>query len=355
MVTLKEIAKICNVSIATVSNILNGKSNVSEETKNRILRVIEETGYKPNYMARGLRATKSKTIGMIVDDITAFGSPKIVEGIMEICEVFGYRSILSNLRIYSKWLNKDHTHQDFIDLVDTAIQEMLSLKVDGIIYVGAYSRAVNYLPTNLEIPIVIAYSYSENNILPSVWIDDEVSSYEMTNFLINKGHKKILVIQGDKRGLHSELRTEGYKRALAENNLPFDEKLLFWSNWDFRTAYQTAKENNFVELLKNNKITAIYCYNDLMAAGIYKYLEENEITPGKDIAITGFDNRDISECLYPALTTMGIRVYSIGRRAAEVLINMIKDIKPEEKNIKIPCLLFERESVPNITENTDNQ
>lgn len=348
MITLKEIAQICKVSIATVSNILNGKSNVSEETKRRVLKVIEETGYKPNYMARGLRATKSKTIGMIVDDITSFGSPKIVEGIMEICEVHGYRSIMSNLRIYSKWLNRDHTHQDFLDLVDAAIQEMLALKVDGIIYVGAYSREISFLPLDLEIPIVIAYSFSEKDKIPSVWIDDEVSSYEMTNYLIEKGHEKIAVIAAEKGGIHSNLRTAGYKRALTEHNLPFDENYIFWGKWDFKTGYNAAVDNNLIDLIKKENITAVYCYNDLMAAGVYKYLEENGIRPGKDISVAGFDNRDISECLYPALTTMGIRIYSIGRRSAEVLINLIKGFEPEEKSIKIPCLLFERESVIDI-------
>ena len=216
MITLKEISQKCNVSIATVSNILNGKSNVSEETKNRVLQVIKETGYKPNYMARSLRATSSKTIGMIVDDITAFGSPKIVEGIMEICEVHGYRAIMSNLRIFSKWLNKEHTHQDFLDLVNSALQEMLSLKVDGIVYVGAYSRMINFLPTDFPVPIVIAYSLSENNQIPAVYIEDVQSAYEMTSHMIQRGHRDIAVITGELSGIHSELRLKGYKKALEE-------------------------------------------------------------------------------------------------------------------------------------------
>ena len=198
MVTLKEIAQKCNVSIATVSNILNGKSNVSKRTKERVLKIIEETGYKPNFMARSLRATKSRTIGMIVDDITAFGTSKIIEGIMEICEEFNYRSIMSNLRIYSKWLNKEHTHQDFVDLVHAAIQEMLALKVDGIIYVGAYSREVDYLPLDLPIPSVFAYSFSKDKSIPSVFIDDVKYAYDMTNYLIEMNHKNIAIITGEK-------------------------------------------------------------------------------------------------------------------------------------------------------------
>ena len=222
MVTLKEIAQKCNVSIATVSNILNGKSNVSKKTKERVLRIIEETGYKPNFMARSLRATQSRTIGMIVDDITAFGTSKIIEGIMEICEAFNYRSIMSNLRIYSKWLNKEHTHQDFVDLVNAAIQEMLALKVDGIIYVGAYSREVDYLPLDLPIPIVIAYAFSKDKTVPSVYIDDVKSAYEMTDYLIKMGHKDIAIITGQ-NGIHTELRIKGCKQALEDNSIEYNE------------------------------------------------------------------------------------------------------------------------------------
>ena len=97
MVTLKDIANQSGVSIATVSNILNGKSNVSEETKNRVLELINSTGYRPNYMARGLRASKTKTVGIIIEEISAFSAPHIIEGLMSYFEDNGYRCILENL------------------------------------------------------------------------------------------------------------------------------------------------------------------------------------------------------------------------------------------------------------------
>lgn len=346
MITLKEISSKCNVSIATVSNILNGKSNVSEETKQRVLQVIKETGYKPNYMARSLRATNTKTIGMIVDDITAFGSPKIIEGIMEICEVFGYRSIMSNLRIFSKWLNKEHTHQDFLDLVNSALQEMLALKVDGIVYVGAYSRVVNFLPADFPVPIVIAYSLSENNQIPSVFIDDVQSAYDMTSYMIKRGHKDIAVITGELSGIHSELRLKGYKKALEENNIPYRENFISSCAWDFKGGYNSCEELNLAQRVRDGEVSALFCFNDLIASGAYTYFKDNNLNPGKDVAIGGFDNRDVAECIGPTLTTMGIRVYSIGRKAAEVLINKIKGIETEETSIQIPCLLYERDSIP---------
>lgn len=344
MVTLKEIAQKCNVSIATVSNILNGKSNVSKRTKERVLKIIEETGYKPNFMARSLRATNSRTIGMIVDDITAFGTSKIIEGIMEICEEFNYRSIMSNLRIYSKWLNKEHTHQDFVDLVHAAIDEMLALKVDGIIYVGAYSREVDYLPLDLPIPIVIAYSFSKDKSVPAVFIDDVKSAYDMTEYLITMGHKNIAIITGQK-GIHTELRIQGCKQAFIDNSIEYNEENIVSSSWEFSGGYNACTQLNLAQKVRDKKITALFCFNDLIAAGAYTYFEENNLIPGKDISIAGFDNRDIAECLHPLLTTMEIRIYDIGQKSAEMLINLIKNSRPEQNDIQISSLLCKRDSV----------
>ena len=103
MITLKDIAKECGVSTATVSNILNGKNKVSEETRNRVLKVVNDRGYKLNYVAQGLRKQKTQTIGVIAEDIAQFTTPEIIEGIMEVCEERGYRTIVQNLRLYARW------------------------------------------------------------------------------------------------------------------------------------------------------------------------------------------------------------------------------------------------------------
>ena len=132
MITLKELARRCTVSIATVSNILNGKSNVGEETKKRVLEVIKETGYKPNIMARGLRANKTKTIGLIVEDLTAFSSPWIVEGVMSYLEEKGYGTVLENLRMYTKHIDTWENQNSFSKIVNSAIVQMISIKVDGV-------------------------------------------------------------------------------------------------------------------------------------------------------------------------------------------------------------------------------
>ena len=170
MITLKEIAAQSGVSIATVSNILNGKSNVSEATKQRVMQIVKETGYRPNYMARSLRSSKTNTIGVIIEDITNFSSPLQIDGITAALEYRGYKLILENLRYYTKY-NGVPNHS-YVESVQSAIQEMLTIKVDGIVYVAGHTRNIDFLPSNLPIPLVVSYSGCNNPAYPYVVIDD---------------------------------------------------------------------------------------------------------------------------------------------------------------------------------------
>ena len=340
MITLKEIAEKCSVSITTVSNILNGKSNVSEKTKERVLEVVKETGYRPNYMARGLRASKTNSIGIIIDDLTEFSSTGIIDGIMSYFDEHKYKAILENLRFYSKWGNKWYHNKDYEESVQQAIDEFISIKVDGIIYVAGHARCISCIPDNLNIPFVISYAFTEKPGISSVEFDDVKAACDMTTSLIKKGHKKIAVIAGSEKNIHTQRRLEGYKKALNENGIE-DSKLLKYANWDRQTGYDAAKE-----LLEESDCTAIFCFNDLMAAGAYDYLNEKGLIPGKDIAIAGFDNRTISQYLKPALTPVEIPLVEIGRKSAELILNQIASPDNfETQQSFVECKIIERESV----------
>ena len=219
MVTLKDIAEQCQVSITTVSNILNGKSNVSNKTKERVLQVIKETGYKPNYMARGLRAAKTNTLGIIIDDLTEFSTPQIIDGIMAYCEEKNYKAILENLRFYSKWGTKWYHNQGYKVSVQQAIEEFSSIKVDGIIYVAGHARNISCIPENLDVPLILAYAFTDNKKISTVEFDDEKAACDITNHLIKNGHKRIAVIAGTKDNIHTGRRLEGFKKAMKENGL----------------------------------------------------------------------------------------------------------------------------------------
>ena len=344
MTTLKDIAEKCSVSIATVSNILNGKANVSEETKERILQVVKETGFKPNYMARRLRASKTQSIGILIDDLTEFSSPQIINGIMACLEDNNYKAILENLRFYSKWGTSWYDNKDYEKAVAAAFNEFLAIKVDGIIYVAGHAREINCIPKELPVPVVLSYAFTTQDDISTVEIDDTMSAYNMTKYLLQKGHNQIAVIAGARDNIHTLRRLEGLKKALAENNLKLEERLLYYGDWKNESGYEGIKF-----LINSHKnFSALFCFNDIMAAGAYDYLNSNASLKAK-ISIVGFDNRMVAQYLKPSLTTMEIPLFEVGNKSAQIILSQIdSEQEPKKQECFIPCSLIERDSVKKI-------
>lgn len=342
MITLKDIAKECGVSTATVSNILNGKNKVSEETRNRVLQVVNERGYKLNYVAQGLRKQKTQTIGVIAEDIAQFTTPEIIEGIMEVCEERGYRTIVQNLRLYARWQDLWFDNDKmYYSVMNPAVQEMASIRVDGIVYVAGHARKIHRFPSDYQIPSVLAYAYSQEEEVPSVVIDDEEAARVAVDYLIKRGHTKIGVMAGEQENIHTKLRILGYQKALYDAGILYNPELVTYAGWGKELSYNAA------EALLKKDITAIFSMSDRNAGGIYKYLFEHGKQAGKDISIIGFDDEMISDFMTPGLTTMRIDLLGIGKKAIEMLFDKMEG-KEVSREIKMPCRLIERASVSNV-------
>ncbi|WP_242830336.1 LacI family DNA-binding transcriptional regulator [Butyrivibrio sp. AE3009] len=346
MVTLKEVADICNVSPTTVSNVINGKAKTSEETKNRILQVIKETGYKPNYMAKGLRNKKTRTIAIIAEDIEQFTSPAIIESIMARCEEDGYRAIVHNLRLYDRWKDTWYgQEEEYHSVLDPVVQDVLSEQVDGVIYLAGHSRIIGSFNDDFQLPVVMCYAYSNSARVPSVVIDDEKSAYEMTTYLIGLGHRRIGFVGGRMENIHTAKRLMGYQRALFENGLLYDPELVYYGDWTRESGYEGARA------IVPRDVTAIFGISDKMTGGIYDYLEEQGIVIGRDISVAGFDNEIISEFFRPQLTTTALPLTEIGRISAELMLKKLEGSHGDEEPskdpvvIKVPCKLVKRKSV----------
>lgn len=343
MVTLKELAKMCDVSTSTISNILNGKPKVSEETRKRVLEVVRQTGYQPNYFAQGMRKQKTRTIGIVVEDLNEFSTTPIVEAIMAYCEDKNYRTILLNMRLYDKWQDTWYDDENKLQSVlQPALRELLSIKVDGIMYIAGHCRVVNCFPEHFDIPAIVVYAISKVTRFPSVVLDDEKGGYDMTKYLISMGHRKIGLIAGAEENLHTQKRSLGYQRALFEQQILFNPDWIIYGDWFRRSGYEGAKK------LIPQGVTAIFCMNDTMAAGVYDYLYEHNIKIGQDVSVVGYDNKEISEYLRPKLTTNDLRLSEIGRESAEIVLNMIEDDDSDCNNteiVRLPSRIVERESV----------
>lgn len=361
MVTIKEIARKCNVSIATVSNILNGKPNASEETRRRVLEVVKELNYTPNTVAKNLKLRKSRAIGVIAEDLTVFCAPEIIDGITGYCEEKGYHILLTNLRLYKKYQDAYYDNNGISEIVEKEIRALLSKQVDGIIYVTSHERVLNCLPEQLSVPVGMAYGYSESEKYPSVVVDDKSGAYMLIDHLIGKGHRNIGVITGKEKSIHTHDRLRGYQKALYDHNICFDPDIVAEGDWTRESGYRNT------DRLLEKGVSAIFCMNDIMAGGVYDRLYEKELVPGKDISIVGFDNRELSNYYKPALTTIELPLNHIGYKTCRIIIDMIEqnekmkndkgempvqDEKEKNRGVRVEyakCRLLVRDSVADIT------
>jgi len=248
-----------------------------------------------------------------------------------------------DLRLYQKWTDTWYDDTEKVKAsLNPVIQESLAIKVSGIIYIAGHCRVINYFAYDFPIPVLISYGLSHGNKHPSIIVADEEGGYDITRYLLNKGHKKIGLLAGVSDNQHTKDRLLGYQKALFEGGILYDPSLIYYGDWYRESGYNGGKA------LMSSGVTAIFCMNDTMAAGVYDYLYEAGICVGKDISVTGFDNMEKSEYLRPQLTTNEIQLSEIGKRSAEELIKIMENKGGDNgiyEPIKIPCNVIERESV----------
>ncbi|MBE5861710.1 MAG: LacI family transcriptional regulator [Lachnospiraceae bacterium] len=345
MVTVKELARMCDVSPSTVSNILNGKPNVSEKTRQRVWQAVKETGYQPNYYAANMRKQSTRTISIIAEDLGQFSTTPILEAAMACCEEHEYRTVIMNLRLYDKW--RDTWYYDERKLQSTlspVLNEIRSIKVDGMLYVAGHGRVIKCFPEDFSLPTVIAYASAENDRFPSILLNDEKGGYDMIKYLTSMGHRRIGIIAGAADNMHTKERLLGCQRALFEEAIPYNPEWTVYGDWEKRSGYECAKK------LAPQNLTAIYCMNDLMAGGVYDYAQEKGIVIGKDLSIVGYDNRQIAEYMYPGITTNELPLKDIGTAAANKLISMLsgEDQVLSHEPIRVDGKMIIRNSVARL-------
>lgn len=345
MATIKEIAKACHVSVATVSNILNKKPGASEATRELVLKTAKEMDYMPNYVAKNLKTKNTRSIGVIAEDMTIFSIPDIIDGITEYCEEVDYQILLTNLRLYKKYQDVYYDREDYFDTVKQEIKKLMAKQVEGIIYVTAHERVMHCIPEDLPIPAVMAYGYTESGKVPSIVVDDEHGAYEVVSHLIRHGHKRIGVMMGKIESIHAQARLVGYQKALRDNGIVYDPEIVAQGDWTREGGYQIADE------LLEQDVTAIFCMNDIMAGGLYDRLDELGKKVPNEISVAGYDDRELSSYYKPPLTTIKLPLHDVGYRAAQVMIDLLeKRITLQEQAMvyQIPCEMRIRKSVGEI-------
>ena len=340
MATMRDVAQLAGVSTATVSHVINGSKKLSPETTERVLRAISQVNYTPNTLAKSLRMGQSHTVGVLVEDIRGLPVAAIVSGISETLARSGYKTILHDLHLLEKLYNQYEQIGTYRERINEGVMLLKSSNVDGIIYVAMHDRHLNYLLDPMDTPLVYAYSHGTENDA-YVTYSNRDSAVEMTRYLIRHGHTRIGVIAGHPHSYPTGQRLLGIQMAMQQAGLALPPDYIRYGDWEYESGQARTRE-----LLRlPEPPTAIFAMNDLMAAGSISAMQAMGLHIPEDIAIVGFDNREIASYLQPPLTTVALPTTEIGVRAALHIIDIISIPYVQPIREIIPCSIVERNSV----------
>lgn len=335
---IKDIAKLAGVGVSTVSRVLNNHPDVKDSTREKVLKIVQESNYIPNSSARVLKQNNTKNIGVLVKGMF---NPFFSEMIDIIgCKIndLGYTMILK--QSYSQE-NKD------IDILKSFIIEK---RLQGVICLGGdfIDISEQYIK-NLEIPVVLTSINNHNkeytNGYSCISIDNKKAAYEATDFFIKSGHKNIALLIADdfsEEGINKD-RLMGFKEALINNDIEFDDSNFIEGHYKSDISYEATKK-----LLKSKpNITAIFATSDIMAIGCAKAIVDSGKEVGKDVSLIGFDGMQISEFYNPPISTIKQPKEIMSNYSIELLFDLINK-KQEHKHVVLDTELIIRQSCKKI-------
>ncbi|HBK67818.1 MAG TPA: LacI family transcriptional regulator [Firmicutes bacterium] len=332
MITIKDIARICKVSTTTVSRVINNKTgNVSEETKERIIKVMEELNYQPNFLARSMVTRKTDTIAIIVPDICNPFFADLARGVEDTCIANGYHLFLCNTDMDSQ------KEEEYIRLLRERF-------VDGMVVSTQNDEEYNEIFTKMikdQYPFVFVERYSDKlSEVPGVFANNVQGAYEITKYLITLGHKDIAFLSGPLVTSNARFRLEGYKKGMVESDLPINNALIRHGDYKTTSGYEQTK----YLLEEGPRFSALFASNDLMAFGAYQAVKEFGLKIPQDVSIVGFDNINMPGVLEPKITSMEIPAYKMGVKAAQILLGLIKGKKPKKDKVFYSLKLIDKGS-----------
>ncbi|MBK3496047.1 catabolite control protein A [Viridibacillus sp. YIM B01967] len=329
-VTIYDVAREANVSMATVSRVVNGNPNVKPSTRKKVLDVIERLEYRPNAVARGLASKKTTTVGVIIPDISNIFYAELARGIEDIATMYRYNIILSN---------SDQREDKELQLLDN----MYGKQVDGIILMsdqvtGDLLKKMGHSP----VPIVLAGSIDETNIIPSINIDYLQAAYEAVKRLIVNGHTRIAFVSGPFTAtINQNYKYAGYKKALAEAGIAVDENLVVAAEDSYDSGIEDWSELNKLE----NAPTAFFAGSDELAIGIIHGAQDAGKKVPEDIEVISFENSKLARMVRPQLTSVVLPLYDIGAVSMRLLTKFMNKETVEKEIVILPHRIEERDSV----------
>jgi len=326
-ITLRNVAEKAGISVNTASRAINNKPDINEETKKRVLQIAKELGYIRNAAAVALRTKKTGTIGVVIEDNRNPFYAEVLNGMEVAAREKNYHIILTN------------TQRDY-NKEEEAINLLLAKRVDGLLITPVQGRdddIKNLIEAN--IPFVVVGRDFENIELDAVYNNEVKGGFLATEYLIKKGHKRIALIDGFLYKSPAKGRLEGYKKALKEYGIPWDDSLISVGDISMEDGHKRTKQM----LEKNLKFTAIFANNDMMAFGAMQAIKEKGLRIPEDIGLVGYDDIPFSSLISPALTTISLKKKKLGIESVKLLLSRINGNRKKAKKIMLDVELIRRE------------
>ncbi len=331
--TINDIAKAANVTKAAVSYVINNKPGVSDETRERILKIIEENGFRPNVIARGLAGKTTGIIGLVLPEISDLYFSRIVQGIEDIANKYDYTLNLSSTH------GNPQKEKMLFDFYTSGHVEGLVL-----VCISLSAEYISFLKQK-KVPFVCIDCFVADKSVYNVYVDNEEAGYNAGDYLIKLGHKKLAFIHGLYNSFESKSRFKGFCRALHEHNILLPKKWVGQGDFTKTGGYLVT-----LELLKlADRPTAIFAANDQMAMGAIAAVTESGFKVPEDISIIGFDDIEAASVVQTPLTTIRQPIEEMGKNATEILFRLMNGENVPENVVLHQTHLVERSSCARIS------
>lgn len=327
-ITIYDVAKKAGVSMATVSRVVNGNPNVKPGTRKKVMEVIDELDYRPNAVARGLASKKTTTVGVIIPDVTNVYFSSLARGIDDVATMYKYNIILAN---------SDGNEEKEIQVFNT----LLAKQVDGIIYMGTHlTEKLREQIKRSKTPVVLAGSIDHKNEIVSVHVDYVKAVKEAVNNMLAHGDKRVAFVSGPLNyPINGEYRLKGYKEALTENGIDFDQDLVFETNDSYRAG------ETLWPALSAAHADAAFVADDELATGVLNGAVDAGVQiPAEFEVITGNDSK-LTQIVRPKLSSITQPLYDIGAVAMRCLTKMMnKENEDLDKTVELQYGFIKRGS-----------
>lgn len=331
--TLADVASLAGVSAMTVSRVVNGVDGVGERTRRRVQEAIEELGYRPNIVARGLKASRSRTFGLLVTDITNPYFPEIVRGAEDVAFETGYTVLLNNVL-------------EDAERESRALQAFEDRRVDGVIACSPRLADELLFPMLArQVAAVVVNRWAPADIAGSVRVEHQRGARLAVEHLYAIGRKRLAVLAGPEQSYAGRERLEGIAAATAELGMELLPGRRVYGMPNMEGGQDAASR-----LLETNPdVDSIFCFNDLVAAGAMQELRRRGMTVPDDVAVVGYDDIPFARMFSPSLTTLHVPTYELGKHAMQVLLDRMEG-RDRQVGILFQPQLVVRESTTGAVE-----